>query len=61
MKQGEVRELAITLRQTYRLAQLPMHHRDPFDRLLVATALEEDLTLLTDDKEIHKYEAKVAW
>jgi PIN domain nuclease of toxin-antitoxin system len=44
-----------------RLSPLPLHHRDPFDRLLIATALEEDMTLLTNDKDIHKYSLKVAW
>ncbi len=33
----------------WRLADLPFHHRDPFDRLLVAQALEEDLSLLSID------------
>ena len=44
-----------------RLADLPPHHRDPFDRLLVATALEENLILLSNDLEIHKYSVKVVW
>ena len=38
-----------------RLDDLPMHHRDPFDRLLIATARHEGLTLLTDDSRLGEY------
>jgi PIN domain nuclease of toxin-antitoxin system len=34
---------------------LPHHHKDPFDRLLVATAIAENMTLITVDENIHKY------
>lgn len=41
---------------------LPDHHRDPFDRLLIATAQVQNLTLLTSDPLIHLYaEAKTVW
>src|SRR5262245_12185043 len=42
-------ELAVTLDHTVQLQTLPPHHRDPFDRLLVAQALVESLTLVTHD------------
>ncbi len=45
----------------YRLDTLPLHHRDPFDRLLIAQALEEGLTLLTRDEEVGAYDAAVYW
>jgi PIN domain nuclease of toxin-antitoxin system len=35
---------------------LPFHHRDPFDRLLVATALAEGMILITADENILKYD-----
>jgi PIN domain nuclease of toxin-antitoxin system len=44
-----------------RTETLPHHHRDPFDRILVAQALEEGLTILTSDSEIPKYDAPVIW
>lgn len=45
-----------------RLRQLPLIHRDPFDRIIIATAIEEELTLLTSDSEIVKYEdVKTLW
>jgi PIN domain nuclease of toxin-antitoxin system len=40
---------------------LPLIHRDPFDRMLVAQALHHDLTLITADKEIAKYPVKTLW
>jgi PIN domain nuclease of toxin-antitoxin system len=38
------------------LAQLPLHHRDPFDRMLIAQALAEELAIATVDAEFAKYE-----
>ena len=44
------------------IQKLPYIHSDPFDRLIIATALENSLTILTDDKEIKKYkEIKTLW
>jgi PIN domain nuclease of toxin-antitoxin system len=61
MRQGHIEELPITLRQTYNLERLPMIHRDPFDRLLIAAALEEKLVLVTSDSEICKYPVQTTW
>ena len=41
--------------------QLPFHHRDPFDRLLIATAIAEDMTILTADDNIRKYNVPWIW
>lgn len=43
------------------IQQLPMIHNDPFDRLIMATAKEENLTLITYDTKIRKYDIKVLW
>ena len=43
------------------LEALPMLHRDPFDRLLVATAKADNLTILTADENIHKYDVSTVW
>lgn len=40
---------------------LPEHHRDPFDRMLVAQARIEDLTLVTHDRQLEPYEVSVIW
>jgi PIN domain nuclease of toxin-antitoxin system len=41
------------------VASLPLHHRDPFDRLLVAQARQEGFTLVTADPRIHAYDVAV--
>ena len=41
--------------------KLPFHHRDPFDRLLIATAIYEKFTLITSDKENQLYDVKWVW
>lgn len=48
-------ELTIDINHSVRSAELPLHHRDPFDRLLIAQAQLEELTLVTNDPEILKY------
>lgn len=45
----------------YRLSELPYHHDDAIDRILVATALAEDLTILTPDENIQKYPVTTIW
>ncbi len=41
------------------VADLPVHHRDPFDRLLVATARLEDVPIMTADRQLQPYEIEV--
>lgn len=56
--------LILPLKLSYlaRLRQLPLIHRDPFDRIITATAIEEGYTLLTCDNEIVKYpDVKTLW
>jgi len=43
------------------LETLPFIHRDPFDRLLIATALADEMTLITDDDNITKYKVFCLW
>lgn len=49
----------IELRHTFAAANLPMHHRDPFDRLLVAQAQLENLILVTSDRLLKQYECEL--
>ncbi|MGW6566551.1 type II toxin-antitoxin system VapC family toxin [Streptomyces sp. NPDC054975] len=51
--------LPITADHGIRAGQLPPHHRDPFDRILVAQAQTEGLTLVTRDKHIPLYDVPV--
>lgn len=50
-----VRELPITSLHGYRVAELPWHHRDPFDRLLIAQSFVEHLPLVTGDDQVLRY------
>ena len=43
------------------ISELPFHHRDPFDRLIIATAKAEELTILTVDENIQKYDVPWVW
>jgi len=48
--------------QVFELMTLPVHHRDPFDRMLIAQALAEDVPVITCDKEFRKYKGlEVIW
>jgi PIN domain nuclease of toxin-antitoxin system len=53
--------LEIGFRHVARVANLPFRHRDPFDGLLVAQALEEGLTVVTSDPVFPKYGVKRLW
>lgn len=53
--------LLITFSHAERAASLPPHHRDPFDRMLVAQAQAEGLTLVTHDRLLEPYEVEILW
>jgi PIN domain nuclease of toxin-antitoxin system len=48
-------ELPVFSRHTVLVAELPMHHADPFDRMLIAQAMSEPLHLLTADAQLRQY------
>ncbi len=48
-------ELAFSVDHANRLNMLDLHHRDPFDRMLVAQAIEERMTLVTSDRLLDRY------
>jgi PIN domain nuclease of toxin-antitoxin system len=53
--------LPIEFRHVMRVAHLPFHHRDPFDRLLVAQALEEGLAIVSADVAFDQYDTLRVW
>jgi PIN domain nuclease of toxin-antitoxin system len=61
MREAPFEELPVTIAHTVRLHTLPAHHRDPFDRLLVAQAVEERLTIVTHDPLIARYDVPRFW
>ena len=54
-------QIPISVEHTLLTGTLPMIHKDPFDRLLISTALAEDLTIITIDENIQKYDVKWVW
>ena len=50
-----IQALNITQEHALRASELPVHHRDPFDRMIIAQALSERMTLLTADRVLQKY------
>ena len=61
LDRAAIQLLPITLHHIDALSRLPNHHRDPFDRLLVAQAIHEGLTLVSSDQTIAKYDAPILW
>jgi PIN domain nuclease of toxin-antitoxin system len=55
LKQERFEMLSIHPEHAHSVSTLPMHHRDPFDRLLIAQAITEDLTLVTHDNAFAQY------
>ena len=54
-----VHTLAVTLRHADGVRKLPAHHADPFDRLLIAQALEDGFTIRTSDRAFELYRVSV--
>ena len=53
--------LPITLPHVLAVQNLPFHHTDPFDRLLIAQAIVEGISVLSHDPQIHKYAVQCIW
>lgn len=53
--------LPVELRHVVSVAGLPFHHRDPFDRLLAAQALQDQLAVVSADRVFKKYGVTVIW
>jgi PIN domain nuclease of toxin-antitoxin system len=59
-KQG-LRPLPVSQVHAVKVYDLPSHHRDPFDRILIAQAIAEEMTILTSDRVFAKYPVEVVW
>lgn len=61
LQENNIKQLNINFRHITKVTNLPFHHRDPFDRLLVAQALEENIPILSNDKAFDNYPIKRLW
>lgn len=56
-----IRLLPISLTHILELNQLPHHHRDPFDRIIIAQARIETATIVTRDRAFPQYDCQILW
>ena len=61
MQENPIGLLPVELRHTTKLLSLPFHHKDPFDRLLVAQALAEQIPLISGDPTLDAYGIQRVW
>jgi PIN domain nuclease of toxin-antitoxin system len=61
MADQAIESLPIEHVHALRVGVLPQHHKDPFDRIIIAQAQIEDMPILTADKQITLYDVKVIW
>ncbi|MDQ2680435.1 MAG: type II toxin-antitoxin system VapC family toxin [Candidatus Eremiobacteraeota bacterium] len=59
LERARIATMPILPAHTYGVASLPMHHTDPFDRLIIAQAQFEGFTVITHDKNFALYDVKV--
>jgi PIN domain nuclease of toxin-antitoxin system len=58
---GGATELGVSVAHAAEVERLPLHHRDPFDRLLVAQARAEGGVLVSSDEAMRAYDVPVSW
>ncbi len=61
LKNNNVQILPVQFRHLQQLLILPMHHRDPFDRLIISQAIAENLVIITKDGIFERYTSHVLW
>ncbi len=61
VKKNNIQILNIELPHLLRIEQLPFHHRDPFDRLLISQQIENNLSIISCDKVFDLYEVNRIW
>jgi PIN domain nuclease of toxin-antitoxin system len=61
LEENAFQPLSITMRHTFELEALPSLHRDPFDRMLIAQAIAEEMPLVTGDQAIRAYPVSTIW
>jgi len=60
-KENNLKLLSVELRHVYALKSLILHHKDPFDRLLIAQAISEQMVLVSIDNQFNQYPVDIIW
>lgn len=61
LAENRIEILPISVDHLLAVERLPLHHRDPFDRMLIAQSLEEKLPVITADRIFARYPVEVIW
>jgi PIN domain nuclease of toxin-antitoxin system len=61
LAENSIKSLPISIDHLLALERLPMHHRDPFDRMLIAQSMEEGWPIITADPMFKHYPIRVIW
>jgi len=61
LAKNRIDSLPIVGDHSFRAGQLPIHHRDPFDRMLIAQAQIENMEIVSSDRQISLYDVNIAW
>lgn len=61
LSQSGISTLSVSVNHTIKLLDLKFHHRDPFDRMLIAQSMEEGFSVITKDKNFSLYNIKTIW
>jgi PIN domain nuclease of toxin-antitoxin system len=61
LRKNRIEVLPVKLDHVLKIETLPVYHRDPFDRILIAQSLTEGLPLITSDPLFKRYQVEVIW
>ena len=61
LAENRISSLPISLDHLLAVERLPFHHRDPFDRLMIAQSVEEDWPIITADPKFKQYPVQIIW
>jgi len=61
IEKNRIESLPIIDVHAFKAGQLPPHHRDPFDRMLIAQAQVESIAILTNDRQLNHYDVEIHW
>jgi len=61
LARDSISALPIESMHALHVAELPLHHKDPFDRLIISQSIQDGIPIMTVDKQFESYEAEIIW